>query len=368
MERVGITGSSGFIGSHLRFYLYELKDKYEPVLIHTEDFLDQEKLLKKLGNCDAIVHLAGLNRGEEKQIYETNVGLTKTLLSTLESLDKKPKIIFLSSSHNTKNTAYGRSKKESQELIKQWGIKNKKPAFSIVAPHIFGEFGKPYYNSSVATLCYELAKNKASKVNKEAKVELVYVRDICSLIVSLFEEKSSRTITVKGKKMQLTKLYSLLKQFRDEYFVHTIPLFKNRFQLYLFNTLRSYLQPKPVKLDLKKDNRGLFIELIKEKVGGQTSFSTTYKNMVRGNHYHTRKIERFCVISGEAIIRLRKILTNKIIEYKLSGKEAVFIDMPTFYTHSIENISSDELLTMFWISEIYDPKDPDTFPEPVILM
>ncbi len=371
-KRIGITGASGFIGSHLRFLLHEQKDKFEPVLIHTSDFLDRKKLLKFLRKCDVVVHLAGLNKGEEKEIYDTNVGLTKALLKTLEEINNKPRVIFLSSVHNTRDTAYGKSKKDSEKLISDWGRKNSIQTFSIVAPHIFGEFGKPYYNSAIATLCYELSKNKDSTISQSAKVQLIYVRDICSLIVDLFNKRSSKkTLSPRGKEMLLTEVYSVLKYFRDEYFSHTMPLINNRFELNLFNTFRSYLYPHhfPVNLDLKTDDRGSFIELTKTRSGGQTSFSTTHqnKNIIRGNHYHTRKIERFCVVSGKAIIKMRKLFSDEILEYEVSGQKPVYVDMPTFYTHSLQNIGRSELLTIFWINEIYDPKDPDTFPEPVIL-
>lgn len=244
MKHIGITGYSGFVGSHLRFYLYELKDKYEPVLIKAEDFLDPAKLAEILKKCDVVIHLAGLNLGEEKEIYDTNVALTKTLLSALDGIGRKPKIIFLSSVHNTRDSAYGRSKRDCQDLILHWGAKNKTAVYSIVAPHIFGEFVRPYYNSAVATLCYELSENKPSKVNPEAEVELVYISDICSLIVNLFRKESfKKTITKKGRKMRLTDVYSKLEYFRDEYFSNSIPHLKNRFELQLFNTFCSYLYP-----------------------------------------------------------------------------------------------------------------------------
>ncbi len=370
--RIGIAGSSGFVGLHLRFLLYEQRDKYKPVLIHKADFKDHEKLMKKLKKCDVVVHLAGLNKGEEKEIYDTNMGLTKTLLSTLDGMNKKPKIIFLSSVHNVRDTAYGRSKRDSEKLIMDWGIKNKTFTHSLVAPHIFGEFGKPYYNSAVATLCFELSKNKNSTINKDAKVELIYVRDICSLIVNLIEKGATKKTTLlHGKKIQLTSVYSRLKHLRDEYFSHVIPLLKSTFDLHLFNTFRSYLYPDhfPVSFELKIDDRGSFVEIAKTKIGGQTSFSTTHakKDIIRGNHYHTRKIERFCVVSGLAIIKLRKLFSNRIFEYKVTGLKPVYIDIPTYYTHSIENVGSKELLAVFWINEIYDPNDPDTFSEPVLL-
>jgi UDP-2-acetamido-2,6-beta-L-arabino-hexul-4-ose reductase len=372
MIHIGITGSSGFIGSHLRFYLHEYQDIYDVILIKTADFSNHKKLADKLKRCDIIIHLAGLNLGKEKEIYDTNVGLTKTILSTLDEISKKPKIIFLSSIHNKKKTAYGLSKRDSERMILKWGVKNKTATTSIVVPHIFGEFVRPYYNSAIATLCYELAENKDSTINPKAKVNLLYVRNICSSIVDLFGKKSTkRTLIQNGREMRLTDVYSLLKRFRDEYFSHIIPLLKDRFELHLFNTFRSYLYPHhfPISLNLKTDDRGSFVELVKNRVGGQTSFSTTYanKNIIRGNHYHTRKIERFSVISGEAIIKMRKLFSDKVFEYKVSGQKPVYIDIPTYYTHSIENIGPDELLTIFWTNEIYDPNDPDTFCEPVII-
>ena len=371
-KRIGITGSSGFIGSHLRFFLYEQKDQYETVLIHTSDFLDHKRLSESLKECDVVVHLAGLNKGEEKEIYNTNVRLTTSLLSALDKIGKKPRVIFLSSVHNTRDTAYGKSKKASEKLISAWGKRNNTLTYSIVAPHIFGEFGKPNYNSAIATLCYELSRNKKSTLDPKAKVQLIYVRNICSIIVDLFEKKpSKKTLSPSGKEMLLTEVYSLLKHFRDEYFSHTIPLVKNRFELHLFNTFRSYLYPHyfPVALDLKTDDRGSFLELMKTRIGGQTSFSTTHpgKNIIRGNHYHTHKIERFSVVSGKAIIKMRKLFSDEVLEYKVSGQKPVYVDIPTFYTHSIENLGRRELLTLFWINEIYDPKDPDTFPELVTL-
>ncbi|QQG47694.1 MAG: NAD-dependent epimerase/dehydratase family protein [Candidatus Woesebacteria bacterium] len=365
MVRVGITGASGFVGTHLRFFLYGQRDKYKPISVQKSDFSTSEKLAKKLKRCDIVVHLAGLNRGEEKEIYEINTKLTKTILTTLDKINKRPKIIFLSSTHNTRNTAYGRSKRDSEKMILDWGTKNRVATFSIVAPHIFGEFAQPYYNSAIASLAYELSKNKKSVVNPDAKVELIYIQDICCLITSLFKKKSSKTIIPNGKKMQLTDIYSLLKNFRDVYFFDIFPKFKNNFELQLFNTFRSYLYPNhfPVNLDLKKDERGAFVEVVKTKTRGQISFSTTHPNIVRGNHYHTRKIERFCVIKGKAEIKIRRLFSKKVYTYKVSGKRPVYIDMPTFHTHSIKNIGKKDLLTIFWINEIYDPKDPDTFPE-----
>ena len=148
----------------------------------------------------------------------------------------------------------------------------------------------------------------------------------------------------------------------------TIPKFTNDIDFNLFNTFRSYINLKtffPVRYKNNIDERGHFVEIIRLKSGGQISFSYTKPNVVRGNHYHTRKIERFSVIKGEALIRLRKVETNEILEYNLSGKDPSYVDMPIWYTHNIKNIGDDELYTVFWINEFYDPKNPDTYFENV---
>jgi UDP-2-acetamido-2,6-beta-L-arabino-hexul-4-ose reductase len=370
MMRVGITGSSGFVGSHLRFLLHERMNDHECILIEKEDFLHQEKLSQKLAVCDIVVHLAGLNRGDEDEIYDTNISLTKQLLSVCDKGQNKPKIIFLSSVHNSRDTAYGRSKRESEALIKTWGEKTGSPTVSIVAPNIFGEFCKPNYNSFIATLCSELVEQKPSVVNGSAIVELLYVRDLCALIFRMFTDHThGASYRCVGREVHVGDIHSTLTRFRDEYFSDVIPLFADRFELHLFNTLRSYLPTAyfPVALEVKTDNRGSLSEIVKERSGGQSFFSTTHVGVIRGNHYHTRKIERFCVIGGNATIKIRKLFSNGITEYKVSGEKPTYIDMPTYCAHSIENTGSDELVTLFWISEIYDPSDPDTFPESVIL-
>ena len=199
---------------------------------------------------------------------------------------------------------------------------------------------------------------------------MVYVRDVCNFFYDLIQKDvMEESYVISGVPIKILDVYNKLALFKDEYLSGTIPKIESKFDLNLFNTFRSYLYPKhfPILLDLKTDNRGSFVEVVKERSGGQSSFSTTHPGITRGNHYHTRKVERFCVLSGEASIKLRRIFTDEIIDYKVSGDKPVYVDMPTFYTHSIENIGNTELLTMFWINEFYDPNDPDTFMENVII-
>lgn len=370
MIKVAITGGDGFLGTHMRFFLYEKKDEYEVVLVDKNDFEDEGSLVSKLDGSSAVLHFAGLNRGDEEEIYKTNTGLTKKILNTCDKLDIKPKVLFVSSTHNTRDTAYGRSKRDSEKMISEWGKTNGVATSSVVSTNIFGEFGKPNYNSFVSTFCFNIASGIESEVNKDVVVNLVYVREVCEFFYNLIsKDVLEESYTLRGEAVKIIDVYNKLLQFKNEYYSGIIPKIESKFDLNLFNTFRSYLYPKhfPVSLDLKTDNRGSFVEVVKERSGGQSSFSTTHPGIIRGNHYHTRKIERFCVISGEASIKLRKIFTNEVIEYRVSGDKPVYVDMPTFYTHSIENTGSTELLTVFWINEFFDPSDPDTFMETVMI-
>ncbi len=370
MIKVAITGGNGFLGTHMRFFLYEKKDEYEVVLIDKNDFEDEGSMVSKIDGSSAVLHFAGLNRGDEEEIYKTNTELTNKILNACDKLDKKPRVLFVSSTHNTRDTAYGRSKRDSERMITEWGKKHNVATSSVVSTNIFGEFGKPDYNSFVSTFCRDIVSDKTSQMNEEVKVNLVYVRDVCSFFFDLIrKEKPEEQYSISGVEVTIGEVYKKLKMFKEEYFSGVIPKLENKFELNLFNTLRSYLYPHhfPRALDLKTDNRGFLFEMVKEKNGGQTFFSSTHLGILRGGHYHTRKIERFCVISGEASIKIRKIFTSEVIEYKVSGNKPVYVDMPVYYAHSIENIGKGEMLAVFWVNEIYDPKDSDTFMEPVVI-
>jgi UDP-2-acetamido-2,6-beta-L-arabino-hexul-4-ose reductase len=167
---------------------------------------------------------------------------------------------------------------------------------------------------------------------------------------------------------KVTDILMLLNHFRDCFYVRKIvPKFSNDFERNLYNTYLSYVEPADYEqsLTLRTDDRGSLFEVVKEEKGSQIFFSTTNPGIVRGNHYHTRKQEKFCVVKGEAIIRLRRIGTDKVIEYKVSGEIPVVVEMPIFYTHNIENIGTTELSTIFWTNELYNPDDSDTFFEEV---
>ena len=366
---VGITGQSGFIGTHLSNYLKTKPDETE-FIPFSGRFNDPIELSNFASHCDVIIHLAAMNRGDPDTLYNLNISLVKQLIASLERLNNHPHIIFASSTQEALDNPYGRSKLEGRKLLEEWAQRNHSDLSCLVIPNVFGPFGKPFFNSVTSTFCYQLTHNQQPKIEIDAEMKLIYinnlVRQIYEVIVGI---RSGSSVTIEpDMSMKVSDLLSLLNQFKQDYFEkHIVPDFRNLNELNFFNTFRSYIDPEcfPVIPDCNRDNRGYLIELVKELSGGQTFFSSTIPGITRGNHFHMRKIERFCVIGGEASIKLRRIGTDKVTEYILNGNEPSFIDIPVFYTHNITNIGKDNLLTLFWTNEIFNPDDTDTFYEDV---
>ena len=371
MIKVGITGQSGFIGTHL-FNFLNLK-KEEIVTIPFEDsyFENENQLGVFVTNCDAIVHLAAMNRhGNPQVIYDTNLKLVKQLIRALEATGSRPHMLFSSSTQEDRDNLYGKSKLDGRLLFEQWAKLNRARFTGFVIPNVFGPFGNPFYNSVVATFCHQLIHNEQPKIDIDANLQLIYVNEL----VDLFYQKIICPVTGSEPVMfkvqytsenKVSELLLKLENYKKVYFEgHCFPELNNMFEVNLFNTFRSYIDHSshyPVLLRKNEDQRGTFIETIKTSMGGQFSFSTTNPGVTRGNHFHTRKIERFIVIKGSAIIELRCIGTTDKLLFELDGENPSFVDMPIWYTHNITNIGNDELITLFWINEFFNPDDPDTW-------
>jgi len=366
--RVGITGQNGFIGYHVVQQLRLSPEKYEIIPFEKDCFNDPAGLQQFVKSCDAIIHLAAMNRGDEKEIYATNISLVKKLIAAMEASGAAPHILFSSSTQETRGNLYGNSKKEGAELFAAWAEKNHAVFSHFVIPNVFGPFSRPYYNTVVATFCHQLTHNETPRVGVDAAMNLIYVGDLAKEFVSHINDDVSSLISPKPvTEISVSGLLAKLKEFKAWYFEKgMIPTLRNRFDVNLFNTFRSFANDIiPIYPELRNDLRGTFVEVMKEMTGGQTSFSTTVPGITRGNHYHLRKIERFCVVKGKALIQTRRVGTDIVNEYEVSGEKPAFIDMPIYYTHNIKNIGNEDLLTIFWINELFDPNDPDTYLEAV---
>ena len=372
MINVGITGESGFIGSHLRNTLGLYKEEFEIVPFLDEFFTDDGQLTRFVASCNVIVHLAAMNRhGDPQVISDTNIRLAKRLIWALDQTQSKAHVLVSSSIQEDIDNPYGRSKKEGRELLAGWAENNGSLFTGFVFPNIFGPFGNPYYNSFIATFCHQLNHGEIPTIEIDKKVPLLYVGEAVNIMLTAIREKQNmrECRVAHSVEITVTDILELLKSFKSDYAEQgMIPKLNNTFEIQLFNTFRCYMDIKnhfPVKYLKHKDNRGDFVEIIKQNGGGQVSFSTTRHGITRGNHFHTRKIERFSVIKGKALIQLRRIGTKEVFNFNLSGDEPAYVDMPIWYTHNITNIGDDDLYTIFWINEFFNPEDPDTFFETV---
>jgi len=381
MTKIGITGQAGFVGTHLYNTLGLYPDKFERIVFEDAFFQDETKLNDFVSKCDVIVHLAALNRHNDPEvIYQTNIGLVKQLIGACESTHSTPHIMFSSSTQEERDNLYGKSKKEGHELFETWADKNNAQFTGFIIPNVYGPFGNPYYNSVVATFCHQLTHNEQPKIEVDGEVKLIYVSELVEHFINKIELHSA--IQLSGTKVhcepfyipptaeiKVSSLLQKLTRYRDNYFEKgAIPDLDDSFDRNLFNTFLCYIDHKsffPFHLKLNTDNRGSFVETVKLNSGGQVSFSTTVPGITRGNHYHTRKAERFAVIKGKARIELRRIGTDKILAFDLHGDQPSFVDMPVWYTHNITNTGKEELYTIFWINEHFDANDTDTFFEKV---
>jgi UDP-2-acetamido-2,6-beta-L-arabino-hexul-4-ose reductase len=379
MIRVGITGQSGFVGTHLYNTLGLFPEKFSRIDFEDSFFINAKKLSEFIAECDVLVHLAALNRHNDPDvIYETNIDLVKKLLVACETSSAKPHIIFSSSTQEEKDNLYGRSKKEGRELFENWAYKNSSKFTGFVIPNVFGPFGNPYYNSVVATFCHQLTHNETPRIDVDGELNLIYVGELVSEIIRVIELKNITEASYTSvEKVHLSHSYTIrvsellqkLTDFKDNYFQSgIIPDLRKSLELNLFKTFISYIDHQsfyPFSLKVLADERGSFFETIKLNSGGQVSFSTTNPSVTRGNHFHTRKVERFAVIKGKARIELRRIGTSEKLSFELDGDHPSFVDMPIWYSHNITNIGNDELYTFFWINEFFDQTDPDTYYEKV---
>jgi UDP-2-acetamido-2,6-beta-L-arabino-hexul-4-ose reductase len=377
MVKVGITGQAGFIGTHLYNTLSLFPDKFSAVPFEDDFFLSKEKLNHFVSGCDVIVHLAAMNRHHDPgTIFETNVRLVQQLIDALEFTGSRPSVIFSSSTQEERDNSYGNSKKTGREMLLQWAERNNASCTGLIIPNVFGPFGNPFYNSVVATFCHQLTHGQTPKIEIDGELKLIYVSELVDVILSQIG-KSDPDSPVRESlevhhtsEIKVSSLLSLLQEYKAMYFENgEMPDLADPFKRNLFNTFLTYIDHSrffPFGLKLNTDDRGNFVETIKLRSGGQVSFSTTLPGITRGNHFHIRKVERFAVMKGKAVVDIRRIGTNAVLSFELDGERPSFVDMPVWYTHSIRNTGSEVLYTVFWINEIFNKEDPDTFFQSVI--
>jgi len=372
MKKIGITGQSGFVGCHLYQTINLFKDEFTLINFNRSFFQDDASLDKFVVQCEVIVHLAALNRHNDQEvIYEMNTGLVKKLVASLERTKSKAHIIISSSTQEERDNLYGKSKKDGRLMLSDWAKKAGGRITGMVIPNVFGPFGHPFYNSVVATFCHQISHNETPKIEVDGKLKLIYVGELVEEIIKAIraEDNTHELHIPHTAEAKVSEILALLQHYKEVYQEKgEFPAINSSFEHKLFNTYRCYMDIAnyfPRKFTQHTDNRGAFVEIARHGIAGQTSFSTTVPGVIRGNHFHTRKIERFAVVKGKALIQLRRIGTDEVRDFYLDGEEPAYVDMPIWYTHNIKNIGDETVYTIFWINEPYDPADPDTYIETV---
>ena len=367
MKAVLVTGAAGFIGQNLCATLEQDKE-IEILRFDRKGTLDQ--LAAYLKKAEFVFHLAGINRPKnEAEFDEGNRGLTQELLDILAEDGKRTPVAMTSSIQAELDNAYGKSKKASEEALFGWSENSGNPAYVYRLPNVFGKWSKPDYNSVVATFCHNIANGLPIKINESAtELELVYIDDVVKELVAAMNGSANPEADgycyVKRKfKTSLQELADTIHSFVDARDKLVVPNLEGDFERFLYATFTSFYSPDNFgyELEMRYDDRGWLAEFIKSSQFGQIFISRTKPGITRGNHWHNTKIEKFLVIDGEAEIIFRRVDSEEVIKYQVSGKKLNVIDIPAGYTHSITNTGSNDLVTLFWADEIFNPEESDTY-------
>lgn len=363
--KVLVTGAKGFIGKNLVSTL-DREDKYEIICIDREN--SKEELEKGVLNSDFIVHLAGINRPKnEEEFFEGNTGLTEEIIEILKENNKNTSILITSSIQADLDNAYGQSKKGAEEALIKYMADTKGNVFIFRLPNVFGKWCRPNYNSAIATFCHNIARGEEVWISDPTKeMTLVYIDDVVRNIKNVIDNEKTyipgyQNVDIEHK-ATLGEIVDLINSFKESRKSLMIPNMENELTKKLYSTYLSYLPENDFSYSLKMnvDNRGSFTEFIKSKDRGQVSVNISKPGITKGNHWHDTKNEKFLVVSGEGVIRFRKVDSEEIIDYKVSGEKLEVVDIPVGYTHSIINTGERDMVTIMWVNEIFNPEKPDT--------
>jgi UDP-2-acetamido-2,6-beta-L-arabino-hexul-4-ose reductase len=365
MVTVAVTGSKGFIGRNL----LEGFSHVPGIEVRSYDFDSTDDLSNIINGVDIIFHLAGVNRPENPEDFARgNTGLTKEIIDILTYLNQHPAIVFTSSAQATLDNPYGKSKKAAEDVLIEYQQRTTAGVYIYRLPGVFGKWSRPDYNTVVATFCHNIARDVEIQISDpDRKLELVYIDDVVKEFVTLLSSDvhtglNRRDITPVHR-ISLGQLADELYEFRKMRNTLLIPDFQDRFLQCLYATYLSFLPEEGFSYltELRTDERGSLSELLKSQQFGQIFVSTTHPGIIRGNHYHNTKTEKFIVIKGKGLIRFRDIRSDQIISYEVNGHQPEIVDIPPGYTHSIENIGVDDMITLFWASQLFDQENPDTY-------
>jgi len=358
--KVAITGAFGFLGWHTACRLLATRG-VEPIRLGRADFGDSGRLATALADVDTVIHIAGVNRAEEDADVERgNVELAELLAVALG--DRPLHTVFANSVQADHDSPYGRGKRRAAAVLSELP-----GTFADVhLPNLFGEHGRPAYNSFVATFAHEIANGRQPQVTGDRKIALLHAQDAAETLIAAAEDGGPAELRPEGEERGISEVLDLLNEFHETYGrTGEIPPVGDPFRLNLFNTYRAALWPAghPIHPQKHEDPRGVLIETFRAHgPAGQGYVSVTKPGMIRGEHYHLKKIERFVVFRGEAEIQLRRLFSDEVVSCRVSGDAPTYLDMPTMWVHNLRNVGDEDLITVFWSDQLLDPDNPDQYP------
>lgn len=368
MKTALITGAHGFIGRNLALALRERADME---VLRYDRGEPANELRERAQAADVVFHLAGVNRPESPEEFRSgNVDLTAQLAEALAGSSRNPHLIFASSIQAAADNPYGGSKRAAEAVIADYVSRAGLAATIFRLKNVFGKWCRPNYNSVVATYCHNIARDLPIVIrDPEYQVDLVHVDDVVHALIAAMVARAplgaaSVEDNIPWHRISLQELADTLYRFAEERATLRLPNLSSRFAQQLYGTFISYVEPDRLAYSLNKrtDARGDLAEFIKSESYGQVFVSRTYPGITRGHHYHHTKIEKFLVIAGSGLIRMRHVETGALMEFEVRGDDYRVVQIPPGHTHSITNIGDDQMVTLFWASEIFNPERPDTNP------
>ena len=370
--KVLVTGARGFIGKNL---IARLEEREGVEVLRFERDSAKELLDEYCGICDFVYNLAGINRPQNvEEFMDGNYKFAEELVETLRIHENKCPVVDSSSIQASLENPYGVSKKAGEDMLFRYGEETGASVFIYRFPNVFGKWCRPNYNSAVATFCHNIAHDLPIQVNdRNTKLNLVYIDDVVDELMQALDLHPH--VAADGycyvpitHEATLGEIVNLLYSFKESRKNLMIPnMVEGSFEKKLYSTYLSYLPEDKFSypLDMHIDERGSFTEILKTVDRGQVSINIAKPGIVKGNHWHNTKNEKFIVVSGKALIQFRKHGEDKIIEYHVSGDKLEVVDIPTGYTHSIINEGDTDLVTLMWCNECFNPGKPDTIFEEV---
>jgi UDP-2-acetamido-2,6-beta-L-arabino-hexul-4-ose reductase len=360
MSHIALTGGDGFLGWHAR--CAALASGNASIHIDVGEGFTPSTARDAIDGSSRFLHIAGVNRGTDEEVLEGNLLFARQIADVLGSVDSPPPVVVFANSTQVGNgSVYAKAKEEAAGILAAAASHVGAEFIDIHLPNLFGEHGRPFYNSVVSTFCHLLATGGTPTIDRDKDMTLLHAQDAADVLLgeAVLDDDLTEHATVTG-------LLSTLTDISRVYATGEIPSLESVFVRNLFNTYRSFVfeHRTAIALEPHADDRGFLVEMVRSHGGqGQVVLSTTKPGASRADHFHRRKFERITLLHGQGVVSLRRLLSTKAIDIEVSGSNPIAIDVPTLWTHRVDNTGTDDLHLCYWVNRLFDPSDPDTFAE-----